>query len=170
MAHQTVPIRFKRASTQTLGWNNLLRLSTALIDPLTLVLSVLVSAYLVKGEITPNFLILALLVFAMTLPGNARLRMSLWELARSILLGWLMVALFSLGVGVLLATLLIVAVFWESHRLLAMAALACLFLTVGVATAAMAMHKTKTKPRIFTSSLLELFKDREHLDQSRRAP
>lgn len=92
MAHQTAPIRFRRASTQALGWNNLLRLTTALMEPLALVLSVLVSAYYVNGAITPKFLILALLVFAITLPGNARMQMNIWELARSIFLGWLMVA------------------------------------------------------------------------------
>ena len=81
-----------------------------------------------------------------------------------------MVALFSLGVGVLLATLLLVAAFWDTHRLMALASLSALFLIAGISTAAMAVHKTKTKPRIFTSSLLELFKDREHLNQSDRQP
>lgn len=81
-----------------------------------------------------------------------------------------MVALFSLGVGVLLATLLLVAAFWDTHRLMALASLSVLFLIAGISTAAMAVHKTKTKPRIFTSSLLELFKDREHLNQSDRQP
>lgn len=81
-----------------------------------------------------------------------------------------MVALFSLGVGVLLATLLLVAAFWDTHRLMALASLSALFLITGIATATMAVHKTKTKPRIFTSSLLELFKDREHLNQSDRQP
>lgn len=79
-------------------------------------------------------------------------------------------ALFSLGVAVLLATLLLVAAFWDSYRLTTLACLAALFLGVGLATAAMAVRKSKTKPRIFTSSLLELFKDREHLGQSERTP
>lgn len=81
-----------------------------------------------------------------------------------------MVALFSLGVGVLLATLLLVAAFWDTHRLIALASLSALFLIAGIATGAMAVHKTKTKPRIFTSSLLELFKDQEHLNQSEHQP
>lgn len=81
-----------------------------------------------------------------------------------------MVALFALGVGVILATLLIVAAFWETHRLLALGSLAILFLAVGITAAVMAVHKTKTKPRIFTSSLLELFKDRERLSNSERTP
>lgn len=81
-----------------------------------------------------------------------------------------MLAFFSLGVGVLLATLLIVVAFWETHRLTTIACLSALFLIAGMATAAMAFHKTKTKPRIFTSSLLELFKDREHLNQSEHQP
>lgn len=81
-----------------------------------------------------------------------------------------MVALFALGVGVILATLLIVAAFWETHRLLALGSLAILFLAVGITAAVMAVHKTRTKPRIFTSSLLELFKDRERLSNSEHTP
>jgi uncharacterized membrane protein YqjE len=83
------------------------------------------------------------------------------------LLCLVMAAMFCLGVGMLLATLLVVAMFWETHRLVALASMAGLFLVVGAATCALAIHKTKSKPRIFTSSLLELFKDRQQLDANR---
>ncbi|MDP2246881.1 MAG: phage holin family protein [Nitrosomonadales bacterium] len=76
-------------------------------------------------------------------------------------------ALFCLGLGILLATILIVAAFWETHRLLTLVILTGIFLTAGIVSGVMAIHKTKTKPRIFATSLLELCKDRQHLDSSR---
>lgn len=79
------------------------------------------------------------------------------------LLMLMLVALFCLGVGVVLATILIVVVFWDTQRLLVLGLLAGLFLTGGIAAWLFAMHKVKTKPRIFAASLLELFKDRQQL-------
>jgi len=73
------------------------------------------------------------------------------------------VALFFLGMGVLLLALLVVAVFWESHRFLAVGGLAGLFLIASAGTAWFALHKTRTKPRLFEASLAELSKDRQHL-------
>lgn len=79
------------------------------------------------------------------------------------ILVWVLVALFCLGMGVLLLSLLIVAAFWESHRFLALGGLAGLFLAAGGGMAWLAMHKVQTKPRLFEASLAELSKDRKHL-------
>ncbi|MBI3432925.1 MAG: phage holin family protein [Hydrogenophilales bacterium] len=86
------------------------------------------------------------------------------ELARlvSVLL-LLFIALFCLGVGVLLLALLIVVAFWESHRLLALGGLTAVFLAGGAAAFGWARHKLRTKPRLFAASLAELSKDRQHL-------
>lgn len=72
-------------------------------------------------------------------------------------------ALFCLGVGVVLATILLVVAFWDSHRLLALSTLAGFFLAVGMAAWGFAMRKARTKPRLFAASLSELFKDRQQL-------
>jgi len=74
-----------------------------------------------------------------------------------------LVALFCLGVGVVLATILLVVVFWDTHRILALSGLAGFFLAVGVAAWMFAMHKARTKPRLFAASLSELLKDRQQL-------
>lgn len=74
-----------------------------------------------------------------------------------------LVGLFCLGVGVLLLALLIVVAFWETHRLVALAGLTGLFLIAGAGTAWLAMHKIRTRPRLFEASLAELSKDRQHL-------
>lgn len=75
-------------------------------------------------------------------------------------------ALFCLGVGVVLATILLVAAFWDTHRLLVLGSLAGFFLAVGMAAWRFAMRKARTKPRLFAASLLELLKDRQQLDSS----
>ncbi len=74
-----------------------------------------------------------------------------------------MVALGCLGLGVVLLAILIVVAFWETHRFLALAGLTGLFLTTGVGLGWYAMHRVRTKPRLFEASLAELSKDRQHL-------
>jgi uncharacterized membrane protein YqjE len=74
-----------------------------------------------------------------------------------------LVSLFSLMVGVVLVAILLVVVFWETHRLLALASLAGFFLVLGLAACGFAIRKAKTKPRLFLASLLELFKDSQQL-------
>ena len=72
-------------------------------------------------------------------------------------------ALFSLVVGVVLVAILLVVIFWESHRLLVLGSLAVFFLVTGLVACGFALRKAKTKPRLFTASLLELFKDSQQL-------
>jgi uncharacterized membrane protein YqjE len=72
-------------------------------------------------------------------------------------------ALFCLGIGVVLVTILIVVAFWDTHRLLALGAVAGLYLVIGMGVWVFALHKARTKPRLFAASLSELFKDRQQL-------
>ena len=74
-----------------------------------------------------------------------------------------LVSLFFLGVGVVLLAILIVVAFWESHRLAALGGLTGLFLIAGAGLAWLAMHKARTKPRLFEARLAELSKDRQQL-------
>jgi putative colanic acid biosynthesis UDP-glucose lipid carrier transferase len=91
MSHQTVPIRFRRASAFSLGWNNLLLRAAALMDPIALVLSLWTVGYYTQGRLTPEYLILSLLVFSMTLPGVVRIQMPIWKLVSSILISWIII-------------------------------------------------------------------------------
>jgi uncharacterized membrane protein YqjE len=74
-----------------------------------------------------------------------------------------MAALFFLGVGLVLAAILLVVAFWDTHRLLVLGSLGGFFLAAGTAAGAYALHKARTKPRLFAASLSELFKDRQQL-------
>ena len=79
------------------------------------------------------------------------------------LLVLVLAALFCIGVGVVLATILLVTAFWDTHRLLVLGLLAGFFLAVGLVAGAVAFHKARTKPRLFAASLSELYKDRQQL-------
>ena len=79
------------------------------------------------------------------------------------LLVLMLVALFCFGVGVVLLAILIVVAFWDSYRILALSGLAGIFLASGLAAYGFALHKLRTKPRLFAASLSELSKDRQQL-------
>lgn len=71
--------------------------------------------------------------------------------------------LFLLGVAVVLATILLVMVFWDSYLFLALGALAVFFLAAGLTVWRVALHKARTRPRLFAATLSELGKDRQQL-------
>lgn len=74
-----------------------------------------------------------------------------------------LVALFCLGVGVVLLAMLIAVMFWESHRIVTLGLLTAVFLAAGAGLWGVAMHKLRNKPRLFEASISELAKDREKL-------
>ena len=75
----------------------------------------------------------------------------------------ILASLFCLGIGIVLATTLLVAAYWDTHRFLVLALLAGFFLAAGVSAGWFALYKARTKPRLFAASLLELVKDQQHL-------
>lgn len=112
----------------------------------------------------------SLTVLAATLVGIAHTRLELLssdlEEAREYLFlqqVLLLAALFFLGIGVVLTAILIVAAFWDTHRLLALAALAGIFMASGAAAWLYAIHKARARPKVFEASLSELLKDRQQL-------
>jgi uncharacterized membrane protein YqjE len=89
------------------------------------------------------------------------------EEARERLLSLLMltiVSLFCLCLGMVLLAMLVVVVFWETHRLLALVTLAGFFLVSGAILSMIAMRALRNMPRVFSASLSELSKDHELLD------
>ncbi len=73
------------------------------------------------------------------------------------------VALFFLCFGVLLLSIFIVVIFWDTHRLLALGAVTGLFLGVGGLLLIRAINAIKKMPATFESSLAELAKDHVQL-------
>jgi uncharacterized membrane protein YqjE len=72
-------------------------------------------------------------------------------------------AVFFLGIAAVLAALLLVMLFWDTHRILVLGLLTGVFLASGLLAADRATRMARTKPRLFASSLSELFKDRKQL-------
>lgn len=79
------------------------------------------------------------------------------------LLVLILVMLFCLGVGVVLATILVVMAFWEGYRLPVLMAMTAIFLGAGVAVGWLVRVKMKRKARPFAASLAELRTDRAEL-------
>jgi len=72
-------------------------------------------------------------------------------------------ALFFCSFGLLLLTLFIVMLFWETHRLYVLGGFTLLYLTLGIVAVAILRQRLKTRPRLFATTLAELSRDREQL-------
>jgi uncharacterized membrane protein YqjE len=79
------------------------------------------------------------------------------------LLVYVLMSLFFLGLGLVLVTLLVVMAFWETNRLYVLAGFAVSYLGIGAITALAVIHKIRSRPRLFSTTLSELGKDRERL-------
>jgi uncharacterized membrane protein YqjE len=79
------------------------------------------------------------------------------------MLAWVLIALFFAALAVVLATLLVVVVFWDSYRLQAIIVMICLFVAAAGISWRIICNKSKNKPRLFSASIAELSKDREQL-------
>lgn len=74
------------------------------------------------------------------------------------------IALFFLALGAITATLFVIALFWDSQRLLVIGFLTLLYLGVGAAVAMFARREAVRSARPFSASLAQLERDREQLD------
>lgn len=72
-------------------------------------------------------------------------------------------ALFFLSLGILLLTLWVVVLFWESYRLYVLGGFALLYLALGLILGLLAKLKARRRPRLFSATLSELAKDRDQL-------
>lgn len=74
-----------------------------------------------------------------------------------------LLAFFGLSLGFILLTIFLVVLFWERGWLVALGGLAALYLGVGIAAALMLRRKILARTGLFSASLEELAKDRDHL-------
>jgi uncharacterized membrane protein YqjE len=79
------------------------------------------------------------------------------------LLVYVLMSLFFLGLGLVLVTLFVVLAFWETNRLYVLAGFAVSYLGIGAITALVVIYKIRSRPRLFSTTLSELGKDRERL-------
>ncbi len=84
------------------------------------------------------------------------------RMARLLFLGLFMSFFFCLSM--VFFTLLVVAIFWDTYRLLTIGMIATIYLVVAGGLAIHVMREFKHKPKLFSSSLAELIKDRAALE------
>jgi uncharacterized membrane protein YqjE len=72
-------------------------------------------------------------------------------------------ALFFLGMTIMLLTVFIVVVFWDSYRLQVLGGLTLLFLVAGLSFWRILRNIANTRPRLFSASLSELSDDIDRL-------
>jgi uncharacterized membrane protein YqjE len=77
------------------------------------------------------------------------------------------VALISAGVGLLLLALLVVILFWDTHRIAASVGVTGAFLLIAVVAALVLRAKVRAKPAMLNATLAELKKDRASLMRRR---
>lgn len=74
------------------------------------------------------------------------------------------IALFFFGLAIMLLTVFIVVVFWDSYRLLVLAGLATIFFGIGLLVLGELRRITREKSKLFSASLAALDNDRDQLD------
>ena len=79
---------------------------------------------------------------------------------------WTLVAFFCATLAVILATLLVVVVFWDTYRLLAISIMIAIFIFGTGYAWRVVCNMSRSKPRLFSASIAELSKDREQLAPS----
>ncbi len=82
----------KRPDPLALGKDNLLSFFESVVGPAALVLSLWGVSFYYEGEVPPSYLILSVIVFAMTFPSHARLQVSPLGLALDVVMNWLWIA------------------------------------------------------------------------------
>ena len=71
---------------------------------------------------------------------------------------------FCLSLGILLAVLFLVVLFWDDHRLLVLGILAFGFLGAGIAAMLAFRARLAARGRLFSQTLEELRRDRDRLE------
>lgn len=124
----------------------------------------------VKGGASQGGLFRSLRNLLATLVGTARTRLELLQVEleeeKLRLAGIAVLAIaaaFFLALAVLVFTLFVILLFWDTHRVLATGLIASAYLIVGLCCAAAANRRASIKSKLFAASLAQLDADRERL-------
>ena len=101
MPETTSALSASSLPAEPLGRDNLLGVIEAMLEPTLLTVSLWIISIFMEGELLPAYLILSVIVFALTFPGSSRLHISFWRLLTDVFFNWLWIAalLFLLGLG-----------------------------------------------------------------------
>jgi uncharacterized membrane protein YqjE len=120
------------------------------------------------GPVSGLFKSLANLVATVIAIAQTRLELLTTDLQEEMhrvaeILVWTLVALLAALIGLFLAALAIIFVFWDTHRLLAAVLVTSAFFVIALGAVVVLRVKIRTKPRMLDATLAELAKDREQL-------
>jgi uncharacterized membrane protein YqjE len=106
--------------------------------------------------------------------GHTRLELLSTELQREIheaaeILLWAAIALFAAGISLFLLAILVVFVFWDTHRVLAAIGVTAVFLAIAASAGLVLRVKIRNRPRLLGGTLTELEKDRASLAEKVRS-
>ncbi len=82
----------KQTEPGSIGKDNLLSVFVSMLTPFALVVSLLLITYRFEGELPPSYLILSVMVFALTFPGQSRLHKPFRAVVVDVIYNWLWVA------------------------------------------------------------------------------
>ena len=72
---------------------------------------------------------------------------------------WSVVALFSVSLTMLMLSVTVLIVFWDTHRLLAAGAITAFFALMAVSAALVVRHRVRERPRLLAATISELSRD-----------
>ena len=81
---------------------------------------------------------------------------------------WTVVAILSAGIGLFLAALVVVFVFWDTHRLLASLSVTLAFFAISLVSLLVLRAKVRSRPRLLEGTLAELANDADQLKAAAR--
>lgn len=76
---------------------------------------------------------------------------------------WTLIAILSAGIGLFLGALVVIFVFWDTHRILASVAVTVGFFAISLVAGLVLRAKLRAKPPLLHDTLAELAKDRDQL-------
>ena len=122
-----------------------------------------------RGPISSLFKSLSNLLATFVAIAHTRLELLTTELQEEMhhiadILMWSFVALLSAGIGLFLAALVVIFLFWDTHRLLASIAVTAFFFLLSLVAALTLRSKVRNRPKLLENTLAELAKDRKQLE------
>jgi uncharacterized membrane protein YqjE len=123
-----------------------------------------------RGPISALFRSLSNLLATFVAIAHTRLELLTTELQEEMhrvaeILMWSLIALLAAGIGLFLAALVVIFVFWDTHRLLASIAVTSVFFVIALGAALNLRSKVRNRPPLLESTLAELAKDRKQLEK-----
>ena len=88
----SAPTAFQQDAPNTLGKDNLLSVFDSLVTPVSIVGTLWALAFARDGELMPQYLLLAVIIFALTFPSKSRLTTSTSTLLFDVLINWSWIA------------------------------------------------------------------------------